>query len=505
MSLRVKVTAWIVLIFLVIQVSLVFVFQLYQGQTINAYFTRRLLSRTQAVAERLGQQAPRVSDDDLKASNELTDPVTQYEQFAVTLYDGAGNVIAASRRPPAGPPPRALWEQVHAGADAGMGTAPAESLERPKESPKGARAVLVKARSAAGEAYYFYAVSSDANAQDMLGLMGRVLIVSIPIGVIAVAVSAYLIAGIATGPLHAIREVARRLSPESIGERLLVPAGSSEVAGLRQDLENARQRLEAGFNAQERFMSNVSHELKTPIAVILTEAQTLRLDGAPAPVKEFVRGAVDELDKLARTVDSFLLLTRVRHGKASTPSDRCLFRDILLDSYAGCVTMAYQHGVRLDVTLPEDEGADATVTGNCDLLRTICDNLMRNAIRHSPKEAAVRVLASLEGPWVRLSVLDDGPGIPEDLLPRIFDRFSRSKDSDRRGRGHGLGLEIAQGIAELHGGRITAANRPEGGCEFTVRLPLADTPAAPGAGRPPAAASNGTGHAPPPTTPATTA
>lgn len=123
--------------------------------------------------------------------------------------------------------------------------------------------------------------------------------------------------------------------------------------------------------------------------------------------------------------------------------------------------------------LPDGEDLDVAVLGNCDLLRTVIDNLVRNAIRFTPKDGVVMVSAAVRDDRLTINVRDVGPGIPAELLPRIFDRFSQSKDELRRGRGHGLGLEIAMGITELHGGTIVARNVETGGCEFEVVLPVA--------------------------------
>jgi two-component system OmpR family sensor kinase len=227
-------------------------------------------------------------------------------------------------------------------------------------------------------------------------------------------------------------------------------------------------------------MSNVSHELKTPIAVMLAEAQTVRAAEAPQDVRAFLASTIDELEKLSRTVDSFLLLTRVRQGKGSLQNPfPCIARDILMDSYEGCASMAAQHGVRIDLHLPQDETADAAVVGNADLLRTVIDNLLRNAIRFSPRGDVVDVRARVDHDRLVVSVRDHGPGIPADLVPRVFDRFAQSREEERRGRGHGLGLEIALGITELHGGSISVENIPAdegGGCRFAVTLPLAGSP-----------------------------
>ena len=90
----------------------------------------------------------------------------------------------------------------------------------------------------------------------------------------------------------------------------------------------------------------------------------------------------------------------------------------------------------------------------------------------SPKGAVVEISSAVEDKRLIMRVRDVGPGIPDDLLPRIFDRFAQSTDEQRRGRGHGLGLEIAMGITEMHGGTITVVNRADGGCEFSVSLPV---------------------------------
>ena len=334
-----------------------------------------------------------------------------------------------------------------------------------------------------GRDYFVVLTTSDVSATEMQELTTRMIAAAIPIGILPIALSAYLIAGFAVRPLADIRELAQRLSPESIDQSIENAPASSEVSEVRKELELARQRIEAGFAAQERFMSNVSHELKTPIAVVLTGAQALKADELPRSAKEFLRGMTEELEKLARVVDNFLLLTRVRHNKGIIPAlESCALRDVLLDSYAGCSSMAAMHKVRLSLRVPEGDDMDATVEGNVDLLRIIFDNIIRNAIRFSPEGETVEVEAVASPSQISVHVRDSGPGIPPALLPRLFDRFAQSKDEERRGRGHGLGLEIALGIAELHSGTISVSNRDPKGCEFVVVLPRLQTgdPSTPG-------------------------
>lgn len=482
-SLRGKLTLWMVAIFTIIQLSFSLVLQLYHTQSVQRMFNERLATRTTLAADRLRPLLPSVSDETLLTFVREQSQTVPGTDLSMYLYDERGGLIAGSRRPALPITPDVLAATARSpvpvplmvpGIDIGMGDQPDVPLRGAARFIKGSD----------DRQYLFVLLSRDVQAQEIVALMRRAILAFIPIGIFAAGISAYLIAGIAIRPYTAIANAAKKLSPESIRTRVEMPTQGSEVQAVREELEQARKRIEAGFAAQERFMSNVSHELKTPIATILTEAQILRADSEPARIRDFVRSLREELEKLAQTIDSFLLLTRVRDGKAKVPASAvCYMRDVLLEAYAASAPFARQYNVRIDLRLPDENDTEVAVIGNCDLLRVIFDNIIRNAIRFSMAESLVTVRCWVEGAVVHTSVRDRGSGIPEELLPRIFDRFSQASEEQRRGRGHGLGLEIALGIAELHGGSITVRNCDDAGCEFVVRLPLsiadAEAPSAP--------------------------
>jgi signal transduction histidine kinase len=473
-SLRLKLMLWMVLIFLVVQLSLVFVFQVYQRQSINRFYDARLIDHLESLIRALRERLPSISDHALHDTAASYRTMLLQQKVVIEVFDERGVSIAASD-PPGFKLPASIWEQVRNAREPEAVRLPASVLREP-DAP-GARSAAGWTVGSDGKRYLVLLAWSDIYAQEMLGLLFGVVFISIPIGLIAMVVSAYAISGVAVRPILAMRQMARGLEPANLGERVPDPQAGAEVESLRQDLERTRKKLETAFAVQETFMANVSHELKTPIAVLMTEAQLLKVDGAGNDVRAFVGSSMDELDKLGRMVDSFLLLTRVRHGKATVPNQElCLARDIMSQSYEGCAQMAAQHGVRLTVRLPDKEDLDVGVHGNCDLLRLVLDNLIRNAIRFSPKGKLVEIDGQVASGQLIIRVRDSGPGIPAELLPRIFDRFAQSREEQRRGRGHGLGLEIALGIAEMHGGSIAAANRPEGGCQFSVTLPVTDHP-----------------------------
>lgn len=471
LSLRWKITLWMVLLYLVVQLSLVLILQLYQRRSINEFFDARIVARLEQFVEDLRPQLDTLSDGELAQIADRYRRVMLQRHVVVDVFDSQGEPVATSRRPRARLPDE-VWEHVRQPGPARAVSLPAGSFKFTDSA--GVRAAAGWVTDDAGRRCLVVLSWSDIYADEMLGLLSGAVFITVPIGLISVLVSAYAIAGIAVQPIRAMREMARALEPESIGQHVPPSTGGRELAGLRADLEATRQRLESAFAAQERFMSNVSHELKTPIAAMMTEAQTIKLDQCPPDVRAFVASSIEEMDKLGRMVDSFLLLTRVRHGKATIPdSELCTVRDIVAASFEGCTRMASQHEVRLSVRLPEGEDLDVAVLGNCDLLRTVIDNLVRNAVRFTPRGGVVLLTAAVREEHLVITVRDAGPGIPSELLPRIFDRFSQSKDELRRGRGHGLGLEIAMGITELHGGTIVARNLDTGGCEFEVVLPVA--------------------------------
>jgi signal transduction histidine kinase len=259
------------------------------------------------------------------------------------------------------------------------------------------------------------------------------------------------------------------MQPELPGERYL------EIAELRSELEVARLRLREAFAAQDRFISNVSHELKTPIAVLLTEAETLNQSELGPAGEEFVRSSIEEMKRLAAMIESFLVLTRIRVGKAHPFDKRFSIVEATVEAVAHCEKLARQHGVSVLPIAAEGADLDVEVVGDPMLAQVMVEGLVRNAIRFSPSGDRVEVRVERSGDRVTVQVRDNGPGIPEEIRSRLFERFVQATSEAQRGRGTGLGLSIAQGIAELHGGIISFENQAPMGCTFTIRLPIAAT------------------------------
>jgi two-component system OmpR family sensor kinase len=322
-----------------------------------------------------------------------------------------------------------------------------------------------------GLPYVMLFASSNRHASNQMSLARGVLQAALMISPLVGFVSGWFISGIAVAPIHRAQELIQKMSPQNMREQMTHQVQSSENDELAQEVEAARSRYREAFEAQERFLANVSHEIKTPIAVMLVESQTLNTEELPEDAADFVESVQDEMKRLGNLVESFLTLSRLEDGHDRTKGKRVWVNELALESVEHCFPMARQQGVHLHLTLLDGEDdIDTSVRGVSELLVTMLDNLIRNAIRFSKTGDQIDVRVERVSDSVKLSVRDHGPGIPEDRIDKIFDRFSQG-GNDRKGRGHGLGLTIAQGIAEMHGGSISVENVSPG-CLFCVKLPI---------------------------------
>lgn len=276
-------------------------------------------------------------------------------------------------------------------------------------------------------------------------------------------------------PLAELAAVASRFADGDHSARA-TPAGSLETRALAQafnamadEVERAIAELKEEERRKSRFVSDVSHELRTPLTAIRGAAETL-LDGDVShdDQRQFLASIIREADRLTRLANDLLTLQRIEGATGELPLGRVDLKEVAERAVEALQPLTESRGVRVSVT-----GDAPVVLGDADRLQQVVANLLDNATRVTPAGGTVwiRILASEDG--VALQVLDEGPGIPTEALPHIFERFYRAQVSrDRSTGGAGLGLAIVAAIVKVHGGTIEAANRPEGGSVFTVRLPV---------------------------------
>lgn len=256
-----------------------------------------------------------------------------------------------------------------------------------------------------------------------------------------------------------------RVDPTGSRETRAVATAFNQMA---DEVVRALDELKAEERRKSQFVSDVSHELRSPLTAIRGMAETIAEgDVPPDDEKRFLGTIVREADRLARLADDLLTLQRIEGATGELPIRRVDLDEVAKRAAGAIEHLAEGRGVSVHVS-----GSAPAVLGDPDRLQQVIANLLDNALRVMSQGGAIEVALAREGDWATVSVLDQGPGIAEDDLQRIFDRFYRAEPSRERAKGGaGLGLAIVRAIIERHAGRIEAANRPEGGTAFTVYLP----------------------------------
>jgi signal transduction histidine kinase len=367
-----------------------------------------------------------------------------------TLLQDARRVAEAYTRGQAGTPLATGGVRLHLYAEDGTPlvlTDPAHRLEaaRVREAQKTPRLFQEEGFAAAlvRTPLGILALTQDTRyIQEALAALDRGLLLAFlllfPVGLLLVYLTARLIAA----PLRrAAREVARR-GPEDLEP--LPPGGRDEVGAMVESVNRLLQALKEAKEREKTFLAEVSHELRTPLTVLLGHLE--RLPKSPESLEALRRTALH----LNRLVEDLLALARGEVERNLNPH--------VVDLWDLLQEVAREQGVRA-------EGERAEVLGDPDRLLQLFRNLVHNGVRAAGPQG-VRLRLRKEAGWARVEVEDEGPGIPEDLLPHLFQRFAKGP-----GGGTGLGLAIARQIAQAHGGEIGVESRP-GRTVFTVRLPL---------------------------------
>ena len=313
-----------------------------------------------------------------------------------------------------------------------------------------------------------YAYEYDTQQAELLqSFQTNLTRISLLIGVLVVALSA-LLSRAFTRKIRELLQAIRQVREGAYSHRASV-RGNDEIAQLATEFNSLTDRLQTTETLRRRFVSDASHELKTPLAAIrlLTDSilQTDQMD--METVRDFVTDIGSEAERLSRITEDLLRLTRLDSDLLDAP-ETVEVAPVLEQVMRMMSLLAQKKGTELTYHMEENCRVSAT-KGE---VHQVIYNLTDNAVKYSGKNGKVRVELRHEDHDVVLTVADNGPGIPEEDLPKVFERFYRvDKARSRAAGGTGLGLSIVQDTVKKRGGTVSAANRAGGGPAFTVPWP----------------------------------
>ncbi|MBV8425490.1 MAG: HAMP domain-containing histidine kinase [Candidatus Eremiobacteraeota bacterium] len=305
--------------------------------------------------------------------------------------------------------------------------------------------------------------------RETLAVARNILLIASAVAVVVVVLASIGIAALVLNPVIRLTEIIEEIGSEQLGRRIGWSGRKDELGRLAAAFDRMLDRLQAAFARERQFISDASHELKTPLTVINANAQMLRrwADRDDKIRAESLGAIIDESAGLAGMVNGMLLLAKADSGE-QIPKEPLDLNRVVRDVAESARTKAETKGLAVSF---EPSANGAIVYGSESLLRQLFGNLLDNAIKFTEYGNVGATLRS-DDDQVIGEVFDTGPGIDEAALERVFDRFYRADKSRTRAvEGTGLGLAIVQSIARVHGGSVEAAKRPQGGSVFTVRLP----------------------------------
>lgn len=301
----------------------------------------------------------------------------------------------------------------------------------------------------------------EAYAQMGLVLLGAMMLASIGIG--------YGLSRLALRPVRMISETAHRIRSDNLSERIAVGTVRDEIFDLSVMLNQMFDRLESAFNEIPQFSADASHELKTPFSLVRLYAEKLLLAGDLKPEQEeMLQMQLEELERLDQIIEEMLFLSRAEASAITLVLNRVNPARFLRDFSVDASVLAEHQGIHFFTT----HDGEGRVAFDEERMRQVLLNLLSNALKASPTGGKITLRSTLDNEKWRISVEDEGQGLPVSQQERIFERFVRFPSPDRVDKGHGLGLSICRSIINLHRGRIIATSASTGsGLCFIIELP----------------------------------
>jgi signal transduction histidine kinase len=324
------------------------------------------------------------------------------------------------------------------------------------------RVLVVPVDAPAGQRYVLVGATLS-DRQEALSRLFGLFAIGGAVALVITSAAGWFLAGAALRPVERMRAEASAISALEPDRRLPVPETQDELARLALTLNRMLDRLQEAMARERRFVNDASHELRTPLGVLKAELD-LALSRARTPdeLEAALRRASGETDRLAALADDLLVLARAEGGRLLVRRADASLAVIVDEACRARARSAAAAGVTVRVDVPQ-----APVRIDAVRCRQAIENLLDNAIRHSPPGGEVRIRSEQADHELRIVVDDDGPGFPPAFLDRAFEPFARE---DRDSDGAGLGLAIARAVAEGHGGGATAGNLPGGGAQVVLTL-----------------------------------
>ena len=335
------------------------------------------------------------------------------------------------------------------------------------DSDGGVRLLAAPVQAPAGERIVVVGTSTEPLDESLIDLE-ELLLIALPAALILASAAGYWVAAAALRPVEAMRARAEEISTAAPDERLPVPETRDEVARLGETLNEMLARIGDSMERERAFVADASHELRTPLAILRAELDLALAEGrSPAELRAALASAAEETDRLTQLSEDLLTIAQTERGELPLRLESLRIGDTFETVERRFARRAAEAGRRIEVAA----GGELELRADWLRLDQAIGTLVDNALRYGA--GAITLSARRTGEAAEVHVTDEGDGFPPEFLPRAFERFSRAPGV--RDGGSGLGLAIVATVAEAHGGSAHAANRPAGGADVWLVIPLSSS------------------------------
>jgi heavy metal sensor kinase len=475
-SIRIRLTLWFSAILALILIAFAVAAYLFLGYSVNRQTDRTLSELSHSFVDMIeserSEKIRRLSERDAtaKAVREAMEDL-RFRSYQIFVFDSTNTVVS-----PAGATPDRLTlgaDQITSFVTGFSGTGQESAFFDVPANGGEFRLLAIKYHTADEDLSVVF--THPLNEQrEVQGRFLGTLVIAVPVALLLACFGGYFLARKALAPVVSMSSKASEIGATNLNERLPVINEKDELGNLTLVFNSLLARLEASFENQKRFMADASHELRTPLAIVRGESEIAlsKDDRSTGEYKESLAIVHDESKRLTKIVEDLFTIARADAGQFRTN-----FTQVYLDEIAGDAVRSMRVlADRKDIDLTFSSRAEMPFEGDDALLHRLFLNLIDNAVKYSRRGGSVSVACGFPNGNYRIEVRDSGPGIPEEDRLRIFDRFyrldkARSRAEDSSTSGAGLGLPIAQWIAEIHVGNIRVSNSDTGGSIFVAEFP----------------------------------
>jgi heavy metal sensor kinase len=319
------------------------------------------------------------------------------------------------------------------------------------------------------------AAQSLRPVNDVVEDLREQLFLGIPILLLFAGVGGYFLANRALRPIRQITETAQEITVRDLSRRLDYQGAMDEVGSLARTFDQMLGRLQSSFEREQRFTSDAAHELRTPLTVLKGQIEVaLNRRRNPADYEKTLKELLKQVDRLIRLSNGLLFLSRSAQHQLSMKSGYIHLREWMEILVEQLQPLAREKDLEISTKIPND----LSIYGDSDHLIRLFMNVLENALKYTPAGGQITITALKGLHEIQVTVHNTGPGIPQEHLRNLFERFYRV-DGDRSSQtgGSGLGLAIAHEIARLHGGDLKVESEPGQGVSVTLHLPFGNAKA----------------------------